>query len=75
MDIGSRNTSEILNDKTHIEEKNPMYFVNPEIIEKSEDNSTYEEGCLSVPGQFAEVDRPNKMSYKVFRLRWSAKRN
>ena len=30
--------------------KNPIFFVNPEIIEKSENNSTYEEGCLSVPG-------------------------
>ena len=41
------------------EPKNPMYFVNPEIIKKSKNNSTYEEGCLSVPGQFAEIDRPD----------------
>ena len=34
--------------------------LNPEIIEKSPNNSTYEEGCLSVPGQFAEIDRPDK---------------
>ena len=40
--------------------KKPMYFVNPELISKSENNSTYEEGCLSVPGQFAEIDRPSK---------------
>jgi peptide deformylase len=39
--------------------KNPLFFVNPKIIVKSKNNSTYEEGCLSVPGQFAEVDRPN----------------
>ena len=44
--------------------KDPMYFVNPEIISKSEANSTYEEGCLSVPGQFAEIDRPNKCHIK-----------
>ena len=44
--------------------KNPMYFVNPEIIEKSNKNSTYEEGCLSVPGQFAEIDRPDKCHIK-----------
>ena len=44
--------------------KNPMCFVNPEIIEKSETNSTYEEGCLSVPGQFAEIDRPDKCHIK-----------
>ena len=44
--------------------KNPMFFINPEIIEKSENNSTYEEGCLSVPGQFAEIDRPDKCHIK-----------
>ena len=44
--------------------KNPMCFVNPEIIEKSKTNSTYEEGCLSVPGQFAEIDRPDKCYIK-----------
>ena len=44
--------------------KNPMFFVNPEIVEKSENNSTYEEGCLSVPGQFAEIDRPDRCLVK-----------
>ena len=44
--------------------KNPMYFINPELIQKSNVNSTYEEGCLSVPGQFAEIDRPNKCNIK-----------
>ena len=38
--------------------KNPMYFINPEIVQKSQNNSTYEEGCLSVPNQFAQVDSP-----------------
>jgi peptide deformylase len=50
----------IVIDLSRDEKKNPMYFVNPKIIVKSEINSTYEEGCLSVPGQFAEVDRPDK---------------
>jgi len=44
--------------------RNPMYFINPEIIEKSENQSTYEEGCLSVPGQFAEINRPEKCHIK-----------
>ena len=44
--------------------KNPMCFVNPEIMEKSKTNSTYEEGCLSVPGQFAEIDRPDSCHIK-----------
>ena len=38
--------------------KEPMYFVNPIIKNKNKKFSTYEEGCLSVPNQFAEVDRP-----------------
>ena len=46
------------------EPRNPMYFINPEIINKSKTNSTYEEGCLSVPGQFAESDRPSNCHIK-----------
>ena len=38
--------------------KNPMYFVNPIIRKKDKEKTTYEEGCLSVPDYFAEVDRP-----------------
>ena len=48
MDIGNKE-----------KEKEPMYFVNPIIKNKNSENSTYEEGCLSVPNQFAEVDRPS----------------
>ena len=40
--------------------KSPMYFVNPIILNKAIEQSTYEEGCLSVPNQFAEIYRPNK---------------
>ena len=41
-------------------EKDPRYFVNPVIKNKDSSKSTYEEGCLSVPNQFAEIDRPSK---------------
>ena len=41
------------------EKKEPMYFVNPVIQNKNPKKSTYEEGCLSVPNQFAEIDRPS----------------
>ena len=44
--------------------KKPMFFVNPEIIEKSNEKSSYEEGCLSVPNQFAEIYRPIKCIVK-----------
>ena len=40
--------------------KEPRYFVNPVIKNKDPIKSTYEEGCLSVPNQFAEIDRPSK---------------
>ena len=38
----------------------PRYFVNPIIRNKDPIKATYEEGCLSVPNQFAEIDRPSK---------------
>lgn len=43
----------------------PRIFINPEIFDLSEDMATYNEGCLSVPDQYAEVDRPAKI-----RARW-----
>ena len=64
LDIGWRNKSESTDDEKQVVRKNPMYFVNPEIITKSTNNSTYEEGCLSVPGQFAEIERPDKCHIK-----------
>ena len=42
------------------EKKEPMYFINPVIKAKDNNKTTYEEGCLSVPNQFAEIDRPSK---------------
>ncbi|MET0370929.1 MAG: peptide deformylase [Sphingobium sp.] len=38
--------------------KRPLVFINPEILEGSEELSVYNEGCLSVPEQYAEVERP-----------------
>ena len=40
------------------EKKNPLFLINPEIIFKSKNTSVYEEGCLSLPGYFAEIERP-----------------
>ena len=45
----------------------PLVMLNPEITWASEDLSTYEEGCLSIPEQYAEVDRPAEV-----RVRWLA---
>ncbi len=41
-----------------------MFLVNPEIIHLSKETSVYEEGCLSLPGQFAEIERPAKCHLK-----------
>ena len=46
------------------ENKNPLHFVNPEIVWKADENIIYEEGCLSVPNQFAEINRPKECHVK-----------
>ena len=38
--------------------KEPLFFVNPKVTFKSKKTSVYEEGCLSLPGHFAEIERP-----------------
>ncbi|HEX5932714.1 MAG TPA: peptide deformylase [Pseudorhizobium sp.] len=40
------------------EENKPMVFINPEIVASSDERSVYEEGCLSIPDYYAEVERP-----------------
>ena len=44
--------------------KEPIYFVNPELTWQSKEKATYEEGCLSIPNQFAKIDRPEKCTVK-----------
>tara|TARA_B110001452_G_scaffold241772_1_gene224142 strand:- start:777 stop:1301 length:525 start_codon:yes stop_codon:yes gene_type:complete len=46
------------------EKKNPLFLVNPEIIYRSKNTSVYEEGCLSLPGQYAEIERPAECHIK-----------
>jgi len=46
------------------EDRAPIRLVNPEICWHSDDVATYEEGCLSVPEQYAEVKRPNKVKVR-----------
>jgi peptide deformylase len=45
--------------------REPLVFINPEILDPSEDHSVYNEGCLSVPEIYAEVERPARI-----RARW-----
>ena len=46
------------------EEPAPRYFVNPEILWASEETQPYEEGCLSVPDIYDEVERPSKVKLR-----------
>ena len=46
------------------EKKNPLFLINPEIISKSKHTSIHEEGCLSLPGHFAEIERPAECCIK-----------
>lgn len=46
------------------EEKQPLVVINPEIIKSSDERSVYEEGCLSIPDYYAEVERPATVSIK-----------
>ena len=50
------------------EKKNPLFLVNPKIISQSKTTSVYEEGCLSLPGQFAEIERPSECLVKYIDL-------
>jgi peptide deformylase len=43
------------------DEREPRYFVNPEILWRSEELAPYEEGCLSVPEIYDEVERPARV--------------
>ena len=45
-------------------EKNPQFFINPEIIAPSNNLSSFEEGCLSVPGIWEEIERPDECIVK-----------
>jgi peptide deformylase len=47
------------------EEPRPLVMFNPEVVASSDETNTYEEGCLSIPDQYAEVTRP-----KVVDVRW-----
>ena len=50
----------IVMDISKKEQKKPLYFVNPKIVSNSDNDAIYEEGCLSVPNQFAEINRPDR---------------
>jgi len=50
------------------EPENPQVFINPEIVWSSDDKSTYEEGCLSIPEYYEEVERPTQVKVRFMDL-------
>jgi peptide deformylase len=50
------------------EPKNPQVFINPEILWRSEGTATYEEGCLSIPEFYSDVERPAQVKVKYLDL-------
>ena len=52
-----------------IEKGNPFFFINPEIIGTSEELSSYEEGCLSIPGMYGDVKRPAVIQIQAWNRR------
>jgi peptide deformylase len=50
------------------EPKAPQVFINPEILWASEDKATYEEGCLSIPEYYGDVERPAQVKVKFLDL-------
>ena len=51
----------------------PQFFINPEITWASEDLRVYNEGCLSVPGQYADISRPDKVRVKYLDYKGKAR--
>jgi peptide deformylase len=50
------------------DEAKPLVFINPEITWSSEEKSAYEEGCLSIPEYYEEVERPAEVKVKYLDL-------
>jgi peptide deformylase len=58
IDASSRAEDEDGEDKENDKSDGPLFLINPVIVSSSDDRSVYEEGCLSIPEYFAEVERP-----------------
>lgn len=50
------------------EEKQPLVFINPKVLTTSDERSVYEEGCLSIPDYYAEVERPATITVEYIDL-------
>src|SRR5215211_6967218 len=50
------------------DERQPMVLINPEILWASEEKRVYEEGCLSIPEYYEEVERPDRVRFRYTTL-------
>ena len=64
VQIGVLKRAIVIDLSKEIKKKEPIFIVNPEIVSQSKNLVSYEEGCLSIPNQFAEIERPNSCKIK-----------
>jgi peptide deformylase len=50
------------------EPRDPIVLINPEVLSESEEKSVYEEGCLSIPDFYSEVERPARVTFRYMDL-------
>lgn len=55
---------EAIRGETEEEDRSPIFLINPEIVAFSDDRAVYEEGCLSIPDYYADVERPASCTVK-----------
>jgi len=55
---------EAMRGETEEEDRSPIFLINPEIVAFSDDRAVYEEGCLSIPDYYADVERPASCTVK-----------
>ena len=65
----------VIDISTKDEKKNPMSFINPVIKNLSDETSVYEEGCLSIPETFIEIERPKICEVEYIDLDGKKKNN
>lgn len=68
MDVPTYHVDDNGRETDNIAFTNKLVLINPEIVEHSAETAVYQEGCLSLPGQYAEVERPARIRYRYHDL-------
>ena len=61
---GEENGEQVKAEKEEEPPRDPIFLINPEIVSYSDERSVYEEGCLSIPDYYADVERPASCTVK-----------